>query len=233
MIHEIVNSAETPPMKIKLSTDNMGALQWIFQGNPGKAQKCSDTFCKHIINILDQHTNIQLVFTWCPGHFDIKGNKRVDQLAKSGSQLTHKIPTYKSLSYVGSLQKCEIGEEWRHRWSNHDSTLRSNFHITNCIPPSTKPTARLTRLDWHTFSWTLQCCTGHMHIGEYYCRFVPSEEQSCHCSDTLQSRHHILYKCKTHRCYCYLLSTGRARNIETLLGLVKGIRRLARFLKAT
>ena len=85
MIHEIVNSAETPPMKIILSTDNMGALQWIFQGNPGKAQKCSDTFHKHIIDILDQHKNLQFVFTWCPGHFDIKGNERADHLAKSGS----------------------------------------------------------------------------------------------------------------------------------------------------
>ena len=93
----------------------MGALQWIFQGSPGNAQKCSDTFHKNIINILDQHTNVQFTFTWSPGHFDIKGNERVDQLAKSGSWLTHKLPAYKSLSYVGSLQKQEIGEEWRHR----------------------------------------------------------------------------------------------------------------------
>src|SRR5258708_3403502 len=233
LIHEIVNSMETPPLKIILATDNMGALQRIFQGSPGKAQKCSDTFRKHIIDILDQHTNVQFAFTWCPGHFDIEGNERADRLAKSGSRLTHEIPAYKSLSYVGSLQKREIGEEWRHRWSNHDSTLRSNFHVANRIPPSTKPTARLTRLDRRTFSRTLQCRTGHAHIREYYRRFVPSEEQSCHCSDTLQSRHHILYECKTHRRHRHLLGTGRARNIETLLGSEKGIRRLARFLKAS
>src|SRR6266436_1435519 len=96
MIYDIVNSAETPPTKIILSTDNTGALQRIFQGSPGKAQKCSDTFRKHIIDILDQHTNIQLAFTWCPGHFDIEGNER---------------------------------------WSNQYTTLRSNFHVANRIPP--------------------------------------------------------------------------------------------------
>src|SRR5258708_445184 len=99
LIHEIVNSMETPPSKIILATDNMGALQRIFQGSPGKAQKCSDTFHKHIIDILDQHTNVQFVFTWCPGHFDIEGNERADQLTKPGSRLTHKIPYYKSLYY--------------------------------------------------------------------------------------------------------------------------------------
>src|SRR5258708_2187078 len=92
MIHEIVNSVETPPTKIILSTDNTGALQWIFQGSPGKAQICSNTFHKNIIDILDQHENLQFAFTWCPGHFDIKGNERVDHLAKSGSCLTHEIP---------------------------------------------------------------------------------------------------------------------------------------------
>src|SRR5258708_3371168 len=85
LIHEIVNNMDTPPSKIILATDNTGALQQIFQGSPGKAQKCSNTFQKHILNILDQHENIQFAFTWCPGHFDIKGNKRADQLVKSGS----------------------------------------------------------------------------------------------------------------------------------------------------
>src|SRR5260221_12301607 len=75
--------------------------------------------------------------------------------------------------------------------------------------------------------------TGHAHIGEYYCQFVPSENQMCHCSDTLQTRQHTLFECKTHYCHRHILGTGRTRNIEFLLGTEKGIRRLARFLKAS
>src|SRR5258708_38790573 len=48
MIHEIVNREQTPPMKIILSTDNMGAVQWTFQRTPGKPPICSNTFCKNI-----------------------------------------------------------------------------------------------------------------------------------------------------------------------------------------
>ena len=76
LIHELVNSeTSTPPSKIIIATDNTGALQWIFQGSPGKAQGSSIAFHKHILAILDQHINMQLALTWCPGHFNIEGNE--------------------------------------------------------------------------------------------------------------------------------------------------------------
>ncbi len=61
LIHEIVYNVDTPPSKIILATDNMSTLQWIFQGSPGKAQKCSETFCKHIIDILDQCKKVEFL----------------------------------------------------------------------------------------------------------------------------------------------------------------------------
>src|SRR5258708_26149070 len=88
--------------------------------------------------------------------------------ANSVSRGTGHYTIYKSLSYIGSLHKCKIGEEWRHRWTNQHTTLCSNFHVANHIPLSTKPIVRLMKLDHHTFSWTLQCHTGHHHIRDYY-----------------------------------------------------------------
>ena len=180
----------------------MGALQRMFQGSLGKVQTSSITFRNHI---LDQRESLQFAFTWCPGHFDIEGNEEAD-LAKSGPHITHKKPGYKSLSYVGSLHKCEIGEEWRHRWTNQNSTLRSKFHVANCIPPSTKPTDRFVRLDRRTFSHTLQCHTGYAHI---------------------------LFECGNHARHRHILGAGRARNIEVLLGLERRVRRRVRFLMAS
>ena len=236
MIHELVHSeTDSPPSKIIIATDNMGALQHIFQGSPGKAQSCSTTFWSHILDILDKHENIQFALTWCPGHFNIKGNEWADSLAKSSSRMRmyHRNTDYKSLSYISSLHKCKIGKEWTHRWTNQPSTLCSKFHVANHIPPSTKPTKRFITLDRHTFSLTLQCWTGHTHIGKYYCWFIPSENQSCHCSDTLQMRTHTLYECKTHFWYCHILGTGRTRNIEVLLGSERGIKRVAQFLRTS
>src|SRR5258708_169523 len=123
MNRDINIETPVPPTKIIIATNNMDAIQRIFQGSPGKAQSCLITFCKHILNILDQHKNMQFAITWCPGHFDIEGNEWADHLAKSGSCSQHKKPDYKSTSYIGSPHKCEIGEEWTHRWTNQLSTL--------------------------------------------------------------------------------------------------------------
>src|SRR5258708_37276165 len=83
------------------------------------------------------------------------------------------------------------------------------------------------------FSHTLQCQTGHTHIGDYYRCFVPSEKQNCHCSEMLQTWSHILFECKTHRHHCHILGPRRTQQIEVLLGSEKGIRRLARFLEVS
>jgi len=132
MLLNLFNNADPAvPSRIVISSDNMGALHWIFQGSPGKAQEYSLTFHRNILNLLDQHINLHIALTWCPGHFNIKGNERADELAKSGSFLIPKKPNYKSLSYVGSLHKCEIGEEWLHRWTNSHTSLCSKFHIAN------------------------------------------------------------------------------------------------------
>ncbi len=188
ILNDLLSNADpAAPSRIIISSDNTGAIQWIFQGSPGKAQTSSLAFHRNILNLLDQHENLHIALMWCPGHFDIEGNERADELAKSGSHLTPMKPNYKSLLYIGSLQKREISEVWLHRWMNNHTTLRSKFHIANRIPPHMKPTDRFIKLDHRMFSRTMQCCTGHAHIGEYYRRFVPSEAQHCNCSETLQT----------------------------------------------
>ena len=234
VVHNLfINKCNTPPSRIIISSDNMGTIQWIFQGSPGKAQSSLLTFCKHILELLDKHVDLHIALMWCPGHFDIEGNERADKLAKSGSHLIPKHPNYKSLLYLGSRNKHNIGKEWLHRWTNSHMTLRSKFHITNCIPPHTRPTDRFVRLDHCTFSRILQCHTGHAQIREYYKWFIPNEEQNCHCSETLQTWGHILLDCKNHSHHHHLLGTGKHWNIESLLGTERGIKRLAHFLNAS
>src|SRR5258708_16033257 len=64
LIHELVNiKMTTPPTKIFITTDNIGSIPWIFQGSPGKAQSSLITFHKHILDILDQHENMQFAIT--------------------------------------------------------------------------------------------------------------------------------------------------------------------------
>ncbi|KAF8320946.1 hypothetical protein DL93DRAFT_2107613, partial [Clavulina sp. PMI_390] len=64
--------------------DNTGAIQRIFEGTPGLAQHCSLRFRQNILKVLDDNPNIHVTIEWVPGHKDIRGNEKADQLAKDG-----------------------------------------------------------------------------------------------------------------------------------------------------
>ena len=115
----IATDKEVPlPTNIIIASDNTGAMQRIFKGSPGLAQSCSLKFRKRILETLDSNKNLKIAITWSPGHLDIEGNERADSLAKSGAHNRPNYPSYRSISYLGSAQKCGIEEEWKQRWTN-------------------------------------------------------------------------------------------------------------------
>ena len=109
-------------------------------------------------------------------------------------------------------------EAWRFWWTNTPNPPQSGYHPANRIPPSIQPTERFRRTDRKTFSRLVQCRTGHAHTGEYYKRFVPTEDPGCPCGATLQSREHIL-------------GYGRHAQVGRLMGTVKAIRKRITFIK--
>ncbi|KAJ7745025.1 hypothetical protein B0H14DRAFT_2159448, partial [Mycena olivaceomarginata] len=42
------------------------------------------------------------------------------------------------------------------------------------------------------------CRTGHGHLGEYYSRFVLSEDVDCTCGEAFQSHEHVLCEFVAH-----------------------------------
>ncbi|CAA7265988.1 unnamed protein product [Cyclocybe aegerita] len=46
------------------------------------------------------------------------------------------------------------------------------------------------------FARVCQCITGHAPIGAYYRRFKINEPHGCTCRAALQSRQHILFRCR-------------------------------------
>jgi hypothetical protein len=48
-------------------------------------------------------------------------------------------------------------------------------------------------LDRHSVS--VQCYIGHCFTGEYYSKFVPSEDVDCPCGKAFQTKKHLLREC--------------------------------------
>src|SRR6266436_97201 len=124
-------------------------------------------------------------------------------------------------------------EAWIHRWSNHPNPPNSGFYSANTLTPTLSPTTCFLDSDRKTFSRLIQFCTGHAHIGEYYKRFIRTENPICGCGRATQTRTHILRDCPKYTIHRSILGTGRNAQFENLVGTEKGIKRLAKFISIT
>ncbi|KZT70001.1 hypothetical protein DAEQUDRAFT_653113, partial [Daedalea quercina L-15889] len=79
------------------------------------------------------------------------------------------------------------------------------------------------------------CRTGHAFIGEYYTRFVPTEDVACSCGAHLQTRRHILLECPRYKDArrTTLLRISASPTVNDILGTQDGIRALAKFVAKT
>jgi hypothetical protein len=77
----------------------------------------------------------------------------------------------------------------------------------------------------------VQLRTGHAFLGQYYHRFLPSEDPSCSCGTPIETREHILIDCPL---YCdhrdVLRDKDGILSLADLLGKKEGIKRVAEFI---
>ncbi|KLO17112.1 hypothetical protein SCHPADRAFT_900900 [Schizopora paradoxa] len=79
-----------------------------------------------------------------------------------------------------------------------------------------------------------QCRTGHAFIGEYYARFVPTEDPSCACGIFAQTREHVLRDCDYFEPHRHILYDFEPQfSISDLTGTAEGITALSEFLKVS
>ena len=162
---------------------------------------------------------------------EIKGNDRSDELAKRGATERPFTPLF-SIAHARRLEKASVLEGWKHEWLAE--VQGGGFAIANRRPPSFATTRYFKTLPRELFSRTMQCRTGHAHIGEYYSRFVPSELTDCVCGANPQTREHILKECTRHEYYRMEIldeEMGTEWRMADLLGSTTGIPVLAEFLR--
>ncbi len=79
-----------------------------------------------------------------------------------------------------------------------------------------------------------QCRTGHAFVGEYYDKFVPSEDTSCPCGERLQTRAHVLRDCPRYVEHRHILRDAVPDlGLADIFGTKEGIGALGKFLAST
>jgi hypothetical protein len=170
---------------------------------------------------------------WAPGHQGITGNEIADKLAKRGTEKTPDNLDYSSAAFDANARRQTMRRQWVSQWKSRRINRRSDFHNADHIPPSIRPTQRFTILDRKRFSRTIQCRTGHAHIGSYYEYFIIEEPHRCECG-AFETRNHVLLECEQHVAHRNILKNQKGViDIRDILGTPSGIIRLADFISTT
>ncbi|KAF7330237.1 RnaseH domain transposon factor [Mycena venus] len=213
---------------IHIFADNTSAIKTIFDPKPRSGQLYSHVFHKKICAFLDDDPERKVEIAWSPGHCDIDGNERADTLAKMGAEMATEAGGTRSHALHKAKEK--VQKSWVKEWKAAPKT--GNYAIANRFPPSLKPTPHFKSLKREVFGRVTQCRIGHCFSGEYYSRFVPSENVNCPCGEEFQTREHILRVCPRYEDQRHILrSVSRDISLPEILGTKDGITALAKFLE--
>lgn len=212
---------------IHIFADNTAAINAIFDPLPRAGQLISHNFHTTISKLLDDDPSRTVEIVWAPGHKNIRGNERADELAKAGVELGAMISGTRSNALHRAREKMKTA--WVKEWKASPNTGR--YAIANRFPPSLKHTKHFNT-SRKVFGRIVQCRTGHAFIGEYYKQFVPSENVDCPCGAEFQTREHILCECPRYETHREILSkASKHLSLPEILGTKKGIEALNEFLE--
>ncbi|KAF8623926.1 hypothetical protein AX17_007254 [Amanita inopinata Kibby_2008] len=186
---------------ILIVADNQSAVKSLPDKTDHPGQLFSILFRKHADALLTDHPDTRIELTWAPGHRGIPGNEAADTLAKDAVSLKGVI--HSTLSWAAEHAKQKTTKAWRSLWN---AKPHANLAATAIqLPPSPKllPFHRDFGGPRHIHTRIIQVILGHGFFGQYYSRFVPSEDPACHCGTAnIQTRDHILTECPTFEPFC-------------------------------
>ena len=101
---------------IILFTNNTSSVEAITEEKPGPSQHISQRFAEAVMSFLDKNQRANIEVSWVPGHMDIEGNDRADELVKEATEL--KLATETTTIVKLHQQLCaKMKTEWTIKWA--------------------------------------------------------------------------------------------------------------------
>ena len=138
-----------------------------------------------ILSFLELSVHHHIEIAWAPGHKKITGNERADALAKAATESAIDNPPI-SFAHEKAQSRRKLVTSWTADW-HKQLQCPSAFLQANRFPPSLKPREHFTHTTCILYGHLIQCCTGHTFMGEYYNKYVPTEDQACQCGEPSQT----------------------------------------------
>ena len=119
--------------RIILFADNTSLIASITNEKPGLSQQISQKFMETATQFLNKNRRASIEVLWVPGHMDIAGNDRADEIAKEATELEPAT----EITTIANLHRQlhdNMKVEWVVEWAKKPRTGR--YAIADRIPPS-------------------------------------------------------------------------------------------------
>ena len=177
---------------IILFTDNTSSVEAIMEEKPGLSQHISQRFAEAAMSFLNENRGANIEVSWVPGHMNIEGNDRADELAKEATKLELATETT-TIAKLHRQLRAKMKAEWTIEWAR--KPIVGRYTILDRIPPSLAGSHAFRTLDQHILGIVTQARTGHGYFSKYYQAHNIQEPTNCPCGAGLQTREHIVFKC--------------------------------------
>lgn len=189
---EILNhhSQNSPP--ITICTDSQSAIKSIngFKFSSSLVLECRDT-------LQDLSRNNQVTLVWVPGHENIAGNEKADELARlaSDSKLLGPEPAM-AVSY-STFQR--IITNWKsHRFKSHWNSLNYARQARTAIKINDKNSKYFLSLNRNNLRRLTSILTGHNPLNNHLHTIGVTDNPYCDKCGEVETTEHYLCSCPAH-----------------------------------
>ncbi|KAE8216880.1 hypothetical protein CF319_g8889 [Tilletia indica] len=224
---------------IVIFTDNLSVVRSAMGQPRGSSQQTFLRLQQRVQHWLAVDPHHHLTISWIPGHSNIEGNERADQLARAGAAresvggraAEEAVWEDRTLASFQRWDRQQLHEIWDLRWdlskSDHDQYAKYRLRA-----PTLRPSPDLT-LPRRLHGLLLSVRTGHGDFAPYHERFDHNDASlNCRCEAPKTPEHPLL--CETYALHQHLLHDDNGQiSLPWLLDSRQGSLAFARYAQAS
>lgn len=175
--------------------------------------------CREALQALARETSVNLV--WVPGHSDIPGNEKADELARSGSSRTPigpgpAIPLSKS--WIKAVNRRWAFKAHTSYWRSLESCEQAKMFLRE--PLSKQDSKRLLSLNRISLRKLVGFLTGHFFFKKHLHNMRKVNSSFCNCEEDEETAYHLM-------CLCPIYANRRHKTLGEFVLSLEQFRKLS------
>jgi len=171
-------------------TDSLSVIKLLQNRSPPSNRHTVFNIQNTLLQII-RFLRLELKVQWIPGHMDIKGNERVDLMAKAAHNLEVSTWNKKTTRVIMREMKNELAKMWENKWKENADILNKGKHLTQ-IRESLGYWEWAENKSRRIETAMARLRLGHVGLNKHLHRFNMALSEDCVCGEVETVSHYLL-----------------------------------------